>query len=150
MVPYWFKQVKNLLLMFIKHCIKQIYTFNLVLCFSDIKLYSQLGLFEVRFACLLTSEGCDRVELVQTTTKWFVTCSKPGGRCALSFWMRKCISWTILLTNIACFINMISVHGSGQFLLEFDLVLLLSLKTDVYFSLHDNLGYLVHLDLDII
>ena len=42
--------------------------------------------------------------------------------------------------DIACLIYMISVHGSDQIAMEFGLVLSLSLKTDVCFSLHGNIG----------
>ena len=84
--------------------------------------------------CLLKSEGCDRIELVKTTTILFVTCYKSGGRNTLSFWKGKYISQTLLLTNIPCLINMISVHGAGQIAMKLGLVLSLSLKTDVWFS----------------
>ena len=73
-----------------------------------------------------------------------VTCYKSGGRCTLSFWMGKCLSWTLFLMNIACLINMISVHGSDQIDLKFGLVLSLSLKTDVCFSLHNDSNFIIN------
>ena len=60
--------------------------------------------------------------------------------CILSVWMSKCLWWNILLTNIACLVNIITVHGSGQIAMKFGLVLSLLLKTGVSFSVHDNLG----------
>ena len=55
--------------------------------------------------CLLKSEGWDPIKLVQTTTILVVTCSKSGGKCALSFWKGKCLLWNFLLTNIVCLTN---------------------------------------------
>ena len=78
-------------------------------------------------AYLLKSEGWNRIELFQTTTILLVSCSKPGERGAISFWKVKCISCTLLLTNIACLIIVISLYGLGHFEMEFDLVLSISL-----------------------
>ena len=64
-----------------------------------------------------------------------------GGKCVLSVWMSKCLSWTLLLTNIACLINTKLVYGFSQIEMDFGLVLSLSLKTDVSFSLHDNSNF---------
>ena len=53
----------------------------------------------------------------------------------------KSLSWILLLRNIPCLANKISVHGSGQIEMEFNLVLPLALKIDCCLSLHDKSNF---------
>ena len=40
------------------------------------------------------------------TISFLVACSKSGGRCIFSLWMGKCLSWTLLLTDIVWYRHM--------------------------------------------
>ena len=79
------------------------------------------------------------IKLVHASTKLMVNSPVLSQEDdVLPFWMSKCLSWVLLLTNITCLTDMISLYGSGQIEVEFALVLSLSLVIGVCFSLHYN------------
>ena len=53
---------------------------------------------------------------------------------ALSHLGKANVSWTVLLTNIACLTDTELVHEFGQIAMENGLIVSLSLKTDICFS----------------
>ena len=80
----------------------------------------------------------DPIERFITTTNLLLTCSMSEEIGVFWFWVDKCISWTLFRTNIKCLTDTKLVQEYGQIEMENGLILSLSLKADIFFSLHDN------------